>query len=44
MIADKMAQNLVMRQMDERQTNQAAKLLLWSPKMDILASGEFNRN
>ena len=35
-----MAQNLVMRQMDERTTNQEIRLLLWSPKMDILATGQ----
>jgi len=32
-----MAQNLVMRQMDERQTEHEVSLLVWSPKMDILA-------
>jgi hypothetical protein len=35
-----MAQNLVMRQLDERTTEQEVSLLLWSPKMDILAAGE----
>ncbi len=34
-----MSQNLVMRQMDERQISQEVSLLLWSPKMDILATG-----
>jgi len=33
-----MSQNLVMRQMDERQISQEVSLLLWSPKMDILAT------
>jgi len=37
-----MAQNLVMRQMDERTTNQEIRLLLWSPKMDILATAMDN--
>lgn len=32
-----MAANPVMRQMDERTTEQEVLLLLWSPKMDILA-------
>jgi len=32
-----MAQNLVMRQLDERQTEHEVSLLVWSPKMDILA-------
>ena len=35
-----MAQNLVMRQLDERTTEQEVSLLLWSPKMDILAAGK----
>jgi len=35
-----MAQNLVMRQMDERQVVQQIKLMLWSPKMDIIATGK----
>jgi hypothetical protein len=34
-----MAQNLVMRQLDERQTEQEIWLLVYSPKMDILALG-----
>jgi hypothetical protein len=38
-----MSQNLVMRQMDERQTSQEVHKLLWSPKMDILATGFINR-
>lgn len=37
-----MAQNLVMRQLDERTTEQEVSLLLWSPKMDILAAGELS--
>jgi len=32
-----MAQNLVMRQLDERPTEFEVSLLVWSPKMDILA-------
>ena len=32
-----MAQNLAMRQLDERQTEHAVSSLVWSPKMDILA-------
>ena len=35
----KMAQNLVMRQLDERQTEHEIRLLVYSPKMDILALG-----
>ena len=35
-----MAQNLVMRQLDERQTEQDIRLLVYSPKMDILALGQ----
>jgi hypothetical protein len=38
-----MAQNLVMRQLDERTTEQEVSLLLWSPKMDILAAGQIHR-
>jgi hypothetical protein len=38
-----MAQNLVMRQLDERTTEQEVSLLLWSPKMDILAAGQIDR-
>ena len=34
-----MAQNLVMRQLDERQTEHEIRLLVYSPKMDILALG-----
>ena len=32
-----MARSLVMRQMDEKTTDQEVKLMVWSPKMDILA-------
>ena len=32
-----MAQNLAMRQLDERQTEHEVSSLVWSPKMDILA-------
>ena len=32
-----MARSLVMRQMDEKSTDQEVSLMVWSPKMDILA-------
>ena len=32
-----MARSLIMRQMDEKTTDQEVKLMVWSPKMDILA-------
>jgi len=37
-ICIKMSQNLIMRQLYERQTSQQVKLLHWSPTMDILAT------
>jgi len=37
-----MAQNLVMKQLDERQMEQEVSLLAWSPKMDILAMALVN--